>query len=207
MRVTDPSPAEPQAFWAEHWARQLEENGANISWDGDSPEDLNNTGIRMLTNPDVLATINAIEPLLDPAPVVEKKISLQVPGVPIPIIGYIDVIEADGIPADFKTSSRSWGSQKAQEEMQPCFYLAALNQMGHKSEWPLDFRHYVFVKTKVPKVEIWRTQRRSGELFWLFGAIRDVWQAIEARAFPPNPGTWLCSPKYCEFWDLCRGKM
>jgi hypothetical protein len=96
--------------------------------------------------------------------------------------------------------------------MQPVFYLAALNQAGYDSRFAgfdsnpdLAFRHYVFVKTKTPKVQIWETTRTVSDLFWLFGLISDVWQAIDRGAFPPNPGTWKCSPRYCEYWHLCRG--
>jgi len=93
--------------------------------------------------------------------------------------------------------------------MQPTFYLAALSQ----DDYPLVkdgdgaylFRYYVFVKTKKPKVQIWETTRTVSDLFWLFGLIREVWHGIEAGVFPPNPETWKCSPRYCEYWGICRG--
>jgi putative RecB family exonuclease len=92
--------------------------------------------------------------------------------------------------------------------MQPAFYLAALNQSGYHSgtaQSSFYFRHYVFVKTKQPKVQIWESTRTIKDLFWLFGLITDVWRGIEREVFPPNPGTWKCSSKYCEHWSHCRG--
>lgn len=191
--------------WATHWEQQLADS-PEIAWGKDTPEGMADLGNRMLTQPEIIGVLDGIEPLIvDEQLMIEKRIELRVPGVPIPIIGYIDLVEADGVPADFKTSSRSWNASKAREEMQPSFYLAALNQQGFEGNPDLRFRHYVFVKSKTPKVEIWETQRTLGELFWLFGAIRDVYDAIAARAFPPNPGTWLCNPRYCEYWEICRG--
>ena len=159
------------------------------------------------------ALVDALRPLSDDAgPIIEKYITLTVPGVPVPIIGYIDMIESDGIPCDFKTSSKSWNQDQANSEMQPTFYLAALNQAGYLPQFVAPdyskvfaFRHYVFVKTKKPRVQIWESTRTVADLFWLFGLIRDVWSGIEAGVFPPNPTGWKCSPKYCEYWGICRG--
>jgi hypothetical protein len=36
--------------------------------------------------------------------------------------------------------------------------------------------------------------------------IQAAWRGIEAGVYPMNPSTWKCSPKYCEYWPLCRGR-
>ena len=162
----------------------------------------------MLSDPEIVAVVDAIRPLMIMAgegPAIELPIKMHVPEVPIPITGYIDIIEADGVPGDFKTSARSWSQNKANGEMQPTFYLAALNQLGYDVKGLL-FRYYVFIKNlKKPKVQIWETRRTPADLFWLFTLIRDVWRAIDHEVFPPSPGTWKCSPRFCEYWDICRG--
>ena len=189
--------------WSRHWAAQLEQE---IDWGNDTPEDMADLGIKMFSDQDTIALVDSLKPLVvEERPQIELKIEAFVPGVPVPIIGYIDMIERDGIPCDFKTSARSWNQDQADSEMQPTFYLAALNQAGYLGNGSLLFRHYVFVKTKKPQVQIWESARTVGDLFWLFGLIRDVWGGIEAGIFPPNPSTWKCSPRYCEFWGICRG--
>jgi len=188
--------------WGRAWQTTLE--GKTIEWGSDSPDKLFNDGVRMLTHPETVALLDGLRPL-DAPDAIERRVELHVPGVPIPIIGYIDLIEQDGVPCDFKTSSKSWSQGQAAGEMQPCFYLVALNQSGYTLNPGRGFRHYVFVKTQTPQVQVWETSRTVDELFWLFGLIRDVWQAIDAGCFPPNPGTWKCSPKWCEYWDICRG--
>ena len=185
------------ARWSQCWAAQLERDG-EVSWDKE-PTHYEDLGAAMLSAPDVVALVGALTALK-----IEEKITLNVPGVPVPIIGYIDMIETDGVPADFKTSARSWSQKKADDEMQATFYLAALNQSGHKAAG--QFRYYVFVKNaRKPQVQIWETHRTARDMFWLFGLIGDVWHSIERGAFPPNPTTWKCSPKWCEYWDGCRG--
>jgi hypothetical protein len=206
--------------WQFHWGGQLERNAENgIAWGKDSEESMDALGVKMFSDPDTIALVDSLQPLVVEDQVqIERRVELTVPGVPIPVIGYIDLIEQDGVPADFKTSARSWSQKQADSEMQPCFYLAALNQSGWEGIYPLHwdkekgkwngtftFRHYVFVKTKTPKVQIWESTRTVGDLFWLFGLITDVWKGIKAKVFPPNPGTWKCSPKYCEHWGICRG--
>lgn len=136
---------------------------------------------------------------------VEEKITLNVPGVPVPIIGYIDVITQDDIPTDFKTSSKAWTNQKAEDEMQPLFYLAALSQAGIRVPGR-KFRHIVFTKTKTPKVQIIETSHNMAKLLWLYRVIEGVWDAIDKGAFPVNPTGWQCSPRWCDYYSSCRGK-
>jgi hypothetical protein len=191
-------------LWRANWAEQLEKN-PGVEWD-DSPEELCNDGLRMLTHKDVLAGISDIQPQIDDSgPRIERKVELHVPGVPIPIVGYIDIIAQDAVPGDFKTSSTRWSDDKAIAETQPLFYLAALNQMGETVPgWR--FRHFVFVKTKTPQFQRIEHSHNPGQLMWLFKQIKSVWDGIEAGVFPLNSGGWKCSPKFCDYWQLCRGK-
>ncbi len=195
-------------WWGIRW--HAESSDGDIDWGNETSETLQNQGVRMLSDPAIVAQIEAIEPMRnsDGAPWIEANVSLRVPGVPVPIIGYIDLITADGIPCDFKTASRSWTQEQAEGETQPLFYLAAMNQCGlvPPGAQSLIFRHYVFTKAKTPKLEVFETQRRVSDLFWLFDMIGEVWRGIEAGVYPPNPGTWKCSQRYCEHWAICRGR-
>ena len=191
-------------LWRAAWADQMAENEGRIDWGAETPEELFNQGVRMLTHGGTLAMLDALRPLSHDW--IEHKVELRVPGVPVPVIGYIDIVTDDGIPGDFKTSARSWSEDKALGETQPLFYLAALNQAGYTLNPQRRFRHYVFVKTKEPKVQIIEHSHTPGQLFWLFEMIRSVWQAIEAGVYPLNPTGWKCAPAYCEYWARCRGR-
>ena len=204
-KATDNGQAAILRLWDRNWRSKLETE-TNVDWGADTPEQHYNEGIRILGSKDVLALVDGIRPKVDDAGLfMERKIQLRVPGVPVPIIGYIDIMTADGVPGDFKTSSTAWSDQKAKDELQTLFYLGALNQMGI-SVPKLAFRHYVITKTKTVKMQVIEHHHTWNEIFWLFQLIGSVWQGIERGVYPLNPNTWMCSPKYCSFWGQCRGK-
>jgi putative RecB family exonuclease len=190
-------------LWAEKWAAN---QTLSCEWGADTPEQHYNEGLRLLANPELRQMINRLTPLRDDSGLfMERKIELRVPGVPVPIIGYIDIVTSDGIPGDFKTSAQMWTNDKAKAEIQPLVYLAALNQMGRNVPG-LRFRHFVMTKTKQPKVQVIETSHTWDSIFWLYGLIQQVWRAIEAESYVVNPHAWLCGPKYCAAWSKCRGK-
>jgi len=210
-------------LWSEKWQAKIAQE--QVAWGDDSPEELAALGARMLGNklevsgsgpnrvetmPQLLSKIVPMMVDMKPdfagvEPAIERKIELRVPGVSVPVIGYIDIICADGVPGDFKTSAKAWYADKAHEDLQPTYYLAALAQMGQPVP-DNKFRYYVFTKAKQPKAQIIETKRTPSQLLWLFEVIAETWQAIQANAFPPNPCTWKCSPQFCEFFSLCRGR-
>ena len=191
-------------IWERNWRAKLESE-PDIDWGTESPDILAKDGKRILQTKEIVETLDELARNFDEKSSLEKFVSLRVPGVPVPVVGYIDIITADGIPGDFKTAARAWGADKAQNETQSLFYLAALNQEGDdRHGWR--FRHYVFTKTAKPRVQVLEHRHTAEEVFWLFENIASVWRGIEAGVFPCRPGTWKCSPKYCEFWTMCRGK-
>jgi hypothetical protein len=185
-------------LWSEQWGKQTAEKP--VDWGDNTPEFYQNEGTRILGSAEIQRGILSIK-----AKEIERKVELAVPGVPVPIVGYIDVIMTDGIPGDFKTSKYSWTPEKANSEIQPLFYLAALYQAG--IEVPgFKFTHYIFTKAKNPQFQAIDHYHKPEQMMWLFQMIQNVWKAIESGIFPENPTTWRCSKNYCEFWELCRGR-
>ncbi|MHB1131752.1 MAG: RecB family exonuclease [Chloroflexota bacterium] len=197
-------PPDILSIWQRLWSSETE--GEPIDWGESTREQLSNDGLRLLTHKETIAIIATLQPYtLGDLPAVEHRVELRVPGVPLPVIGFIDLIHADGVPCDFKTSARSWTQEKLDAELQPLFYLAALSQSGFRANPQLRFRHYIFVKTKNPQVQTLEVQHNPAELFWLLDLVRSVWVGIKAGSFPPNTNSWKCSPRYCEYWAICRG--
>lgn len=196
-----------QALWRENYAQQLQFEDTEIEFGTETPESVSDDGLRILSTPAVLDVIEQIRSNYDPAREhsIERRIELSVPGVPVPIVGYIDIITRDGVPGDFKTAARMWAADKAAQEMQPLVYLAALNQAGDNSHgWR--FRHYVITKTARPTAKVFECQRSPTEvLTGLFPTIQQVWQDINAGRFPKITTGWKCSSKYCDFWQSCQG--
>lgn len=193
-----------QAAYSEQFNKALEED-KNVIWGDETQESTFNEGVRLLSNADVQQAILSIKPGKDErGAMIERKVELRVPSVPVPIIGYVDIILDDGTPADFKTSSKSWSEGQASGSLQTLFYLAAMNQMGMPINWK--FKHFIFVKTKTPKVQVLEHAHKASELFFLFEVIANAWKGIEREVFPLAPGSWKCSAAYCDFYKNCRGK-
>lgn len=192
------------AAWQEAWGKQVGEK--NVAWGSSSAIDYQNEGIRMLTSDAIGPVLDGLRAGADDEGLkIERKVTLSVPGVPVPVIGYIDLIDEAGIPHDLKTSARAWTQDKAAAETQSLFYLAALNQAGTPAPgW--EFRHIVFTKTQKPQVQVLAHRHTAGQAMWLFTMIKRVWDGIEREVFPPNPTSWKCSPNYCEYWSMCRGR-
>lgn len=194
-----------EAAYMAAWTKQLE-RGQEIAWESGTPEPTHDTGLRMVKAKPVRELLDQIRANFDPEHgEIERRVELRVPGVPVPIIGYIDIITRDGVPGDFKTAGRMWSDEKAGDELQPLFYLAALNQEGVQvSSWT--FRHYVISKGRYPEAKTFEVQRKPSEVFGLFEVIKAAWRGIESGMYLLNQGTWKCSSKYCEYWQNCRGR-
>jgi hypothetical protein len=203
--VADPeSKYEFLPIWREKFTKQF---ATKIDMEeSETQEQHFNEGIRLLTFDAIKSQILSIKPAKDEngKALIEQKVELRVPGVSLPVIGYIDIVLHDGTPADFKTSAKSWSENQAAGSLQTLFYLAALNQMGREVNWR--FQHIIFVKTKTPQIQVMEHTHQPSELFFLFDVIKRVWDGISKEVFVLNPTSWKCSPKYCDFYLNCKGK-
>ena len=193
------------AAYERAWGIQLERD-QNIAWENGTPDQTHAAGLRMANARPVRDMLDMVRANFDPEHgVIERRVELQVPGVPVPIVGYIDGITKDGVPGDFKTAARMWSEDKAEDEIQPLFYLAALNQEGVQvPDWT--FRHYVVSKTLKPDAKVFEARHRPMEVFGLFEIIKRAWEGIERGVYLMQTDGWLCSPKYCSYWAGCRAK-
>ena len=199
LGIEEPDPAE---FCAQTAAERLEKEPAINNTP--EAENVKSEAVRVATAPLILSAIRLLRAKVDDAgPMIERKVTLEIPEIDVPVIGYIDIILSDGTPADFKTASKAWTQEKAEAELQPVFYLAAMGQCGMPVNW--NFKHLVMVKNKVPKFQTFEHHHKPDELFRLVGKIQSVWRSIDSGNFlPAAPGSWKCSPKYCDYWKLCQ---
>ena len=199
-----------------HWSQTYKDSLTNfgtIMFDSSSPEEDEETGLRMFSCPDLYQMLDDYKPGRmtwtdeegeQEGPAIEMKLEFTVPGVEVPFIGYIDMLCDDGIPLDFKTAGKKWSIDKAQKELQPAYYIPGLAQMGRPVPGNT-FRHLVITKGKSPSVTMWETQRSQQEIDWALKLAAIAYQGIEKSVFVPNPLSWSCSPSYCEFYTTCMG--
>jgi len=191
---------DPARIWELTWLEEIA--CQEVDWGGELAESLCNEGMRLVSHAVIQEARKGLAPASDAfGPIVERRFSIRVPGVPVPVIGFIDVITRDGVITDMKTAGRAWTQSQAEQESQPLVYLAAANQLRLPHE-PGKFRHVVFIKTREPKVQAFTTEHSAGEVLWIFEVIRDVWRSIEAGLFPPNPKACFAWGRQCEYWHL-----
>ena len=115
--------------------------------------------------------------------------------LPLPLLGFLDFV-ADGMVGEIKTTARknkpsSW-----------LFQLTAYAYAMRKKTGTLPKAKVIqLVKTKTPKIEITEVEVTEADVAWFLEVTAEVYDAITAGAFFPNPG-WLC-PR-CEHRGVCR---
>ncbi len=139
---------------------------------------------------------------------------------PFDLLGYIDLIaeNEEGVwVRDHKLRSKSRGFPKQpdldhniQVTMYSLMYRAEFMQI--EDGLALD----CVVKTDPPKAKQCGTWRAQKDLIWLLELITGMARAIWSETYPPCLPTtevddggrvkqFLCSPRWCDFHDLCMG--
>lgn len=195
----------PAAYWHDHW-NEAKDRYSEIDFSSDSEADLLETGDRMLSDPEILDSIaqTTVMTGLDGAPLIETRFEMHVPEVPVPVIGFIDIIEADGVPCDLKTANKPWRKDRADSALQATIYLAALEELGYDLNPERRFRYRVFTKQAKPQAQTLETSRDDADLAGMRRQVVEVWRGIEAGSFWENTRTWKCNPKWCDAWTVCE---
>ncbi len=93
---------------------------------------------------------------------IEEAFSVTLPGIHIPIIGAMDLIEEDSagtiIITDFKTSGRAYSRDEVDQNQQLTMYQIAAKENGYAGREIL-LRFDTLIKTKTPKFEQYWTTR------------------------------------------------
>lgn len=172
--------------WAIHNKLVFDDEGFVESWNEafknefgeDDNQELHQKGVDMFSLEETQRVIDALNVAKINGEVAQEvPVSLHIPNIPLPLIGFIDLIEdtPDGLLAvDFKTSRASWNEKRANEEMQATVYIAALNQMGLVS-LPARFKYLIFVKTKTPKVQEFIVEKTIDDVMKCMSQIEEVW--------------------------------
>lgn len=153
---------------------------------------------------------------------IEKKIDIKIGEVPI--IGYIDLIDTNAdsimtteerellkshgldVPSlfrtavvDFKTKTKSYSQDEINGSLQLTIYSYA-EQIGL-------VRFDQFLNQKRPRFKRMHSQRTLQDYAWMHEIVTGVGKAISAGVFPPcDPTSWACTPKWCGFYYMCRGR-
>jgi len=135
---------------------------------------------------------------------IEEPFTFNLPGIPIPIIGAMDLIEEDDegtlIITDFKTSGRAYSTDEIDKNMQLSVYQMAAKANGFEDREIL-LRLDCLIKTKAPKFEQYWTTRSELDERRVARKIVQVWDGISKGVFVPNDTGWKC--KNCGYKNAC----
>lgn len=118
----------------------------------------------------------------------------------IDIIGVLDV-RGDGWIADNKSKGKTPAQNDFDKDIQFSIYAWAYWKKYKKI--PKLYMHLI-VRNKELKATILETSRTKTQLMWMETQMAEVGAAIRAGVFFPNMGGYLCSQKWCGFWDRCQ---
>jgi hypothetical protein len=209
-------PGRLEACYGEAWRTRTEAEGP-IDWRDGSALATFADGVNVVTSPAVLETLSALRLSSGrgaggdgDGPALQHRIELRVPGVPVPVIGFIDAVAGseDGRTTtivDFKVTRRRWPAGKVRGELQPRIYVAALRQRGLPLA-SLRFRYVIFVRSPLPESVVVQTidvDLAEADIYVTLDLLRDAWRQIEAGVFPANPSSWRCGAG-CPEWDAGR---
>lgn len=135
---------------------------------------------------------------------VEEAFSFYLPGIEIPFIGSIDLLEEDEVGTvvvtDHKTSSKAYSAEEVDKNQQLTFYQLALKSMGFVNREIL-LKFDTLIKTKTPKFEQYWTTRSEIDEHRLRRKSIAVWEGITAGIFIPNDTSWKCAS--CPYKTAC----
>ena len=143
---------------------------------------------------------------------IEVPFSVKIPDLindegflPIRLVGYFDLVEADGdgsyLVVDLKTSAQKYSSVRLEHDLQSSCYAYAMAQMGlATSENSTLVRYDVLLKQKKPSMERYYVSRTKDDHYRLVQLLNQVLRAIELRVFY-RLNDWQCSD--CPFAKRC----
>ena len=142
---------------------------------------------------------------------VEEAFSFNLPELPVPIIGAMDLIEEDEagtlIITDFKTSGKSYSVSEIDQNQQMTTYQLGVKSNGYADREIL-LRIDCLIKTQKPKFEQYYTIRTEIDEIRLIKKIHQVWEGISKGVFVPNDTSWKCKGCFyktaCDEWFLRR---
>ncbi len=125
----------------------------------------------------------------------------------IPLLGFIDLVAenfadenctGDQEVIDHKVGGKAKTQDDIDNDMQLSIY-------SHATGVPR-VRFRSFVKNKKPVIKTVSALRGIRAWKWAAHVVTEVANSISKGVFPPGSEGWHCTPKWCGYWDICRGK-
>jgi len=130
---------------------------------------------------------------------VEQTLAVQPRGFDVPLVGIVDLITAEKVIPDAKSTKKSPPATEADDSDQLTMY-SLLYRANHKGEEEAGLALEWLVDTKTPKTVRQVTTRDESDYEPFLNRIGVSWQTIQAGLFVPcSKGAWQCDPRYCGY--------
>lgn len=139
-----------------------------------------------------------VAPTITPA-LVEEKLTAEIPGLELPMLGIIDLYDKSNRTKDFKTAGKKWAAGKAESEMQPPIYDWLLRENGFQPEG-FDFEVLTH-KGDHQHLEVTPHAEDMGPIITRAKAL--IESTKRGDFLPAEPGHWMCGPKWCGYYYTC----
>jgi len=137
---------------------------------------------------------------------VEKEFVLQFQDADFEFRGFIDLITQEEILIDHKTSGRAMSENALKQDLQLSVYALAFDMLfAHP---PKEVGFDVLVRTKTPKSQRLRTIKTPEDFNFFLSHLSIIVDSIRKWVFlPAQPGSWVCSERFCGYYERCMKEM
>ena len=134
---------------------------------------------------------------------IEQPFSVDIPGLPVPLVGVFDLVEEDGAGSvavvDHKCIAKRKSDFELSSDLQMSAYALGIKSLGYEQEALLRFD--VLLKQKTPDYAKQFTTRSENDKERFLKLVRAVWDAIQKEAFYPIE-SFMCPG--CQHQEYCR---
>ena len=151
-----------------------------------------------------LAALHAkdIAPKLKPT-AVQRRWTLEIPGIPFDLVGTIDVQEGGDSIRDTKTSGKTPAAGIADMSEQLSIYALAIRTLDGAAPKTVALDYLIDNKTPVAKT--FTSTRNDDDFRVVLARVENAAEVIQKGAYAPaRPTDWQCSLKWCSFFRSCR---
>lgn len=178
----------------------------DADWKGDRPADVKDRGHGAL-----IRYREEIAPRIRPASADDVERRLSAPLLEgCAMRSIVDLITDDGLIVDYKVSGKAVNTLPGDTQLQLGLYWASLAAVQPDRPPAGVQAHYLIAKKPAPAPTIFDAgQPDPREVDWWLRAFdsirRSMIDAYDRQEFlPASPGSWVCSPKWCAYWERCR---
>jgi len=175
---------------------KLQREAADWSRDRETPERAFETGRRTLRA--YVPTLHRIEPLS-----VEETFEIALPALGHNLKGVVDLVaqeEGRVVILEHKVFSRRPSKLENDLRLQLALYTFSRETSFVGAN--------VLVRKREPEVALLRDMVTEADRRWALAVLTYVADGIYKNHFPPaDPSSWVCTPEWCGYWEICRKEM